>query len=196
MHQYNLHKLPPPSTSSQTFSISLLFWFSLLLLICFSFLLLLFRYPQLFVRHRHVHTYPAPLCFLWSLNTQCDFKPERWHSLAHCINSRLCLHGGLSGLVAGGRKGIQLMWQDEGASEREKKKKKKREGEKKQGGCCEKVWEIWVKRTVCGRVVWCEQGWVLGVIIPITCSTVSCSVDGCGLSTHSTLLNPMPFLML
>lgn len=40
-----------------------------------------------------------------------------------------------------------------------------------------------------------DRGGCSGVIIPITCSTVSRSVDGCGLSTHSTL-NPMPFLML
>ena len=49
--------------------------------------------------------------------------------MAHYINSRLCLHGGLSGLAAGGRKGIQLMWQErerEGAREREKER-----GEKK-----------------------------------------------------------------
>lgn len=38
-------------------------------------------------------------------------------------------------------------------------------------------------------------GWALGSIIPITCSTVSCSVDGCGLNTHSTL-DLMSFLMV
>lgn len=44
--------------------------------------------------------------------------------MAHYINSRLCLHRGLSGLVAGGRNGIQLMWQEA----RKKRKEKKKQG--------------------------------------------------------------------
>ncbi len=35
-----------------------------------------------------------------------------------------------------------------------KKKEREREGEKRRGGCGEKVWEIWVKRTVSGRAGW------------------------------------------
>ena len=138
-------------------------------------------------------TAPRTAAFLRSPHTQCSFRPERWHSFAHYINSRLCLHPGLSGLVAGGWNRIQLMWQEERKSKREEK----REREEAKG----------VARRRCGRSgskgqfagegggMWCGQGWVLGVIIPITCSAVSCSVDGCGLSTHSTL-NPVPFLML
>lgn len=44
--------------------------------------------------------------------------------MAHYINLRLCLHRGLSGLVAEGLNEIQLMWQEE---ERDSEKERKRE---------------------------------------------------------------------
>lgn len=105
----------------------------------------------LFITHRHTCTLHH--CIFSGHRTL--FKLDRWHSLAHYINSRLCLHRGLSGLVVGGR--IWLKWQND------RKWEKKREIKKRQVGYCwEKVWDIWVKRTVWGwegwDVVWAEVG--------------------------------------
>ena len=99
-----------------------------------------------------------------------DFQPEPWHSLAHYINSGLSLQGGLSGLVAGGRKkgSIQLVWQE-----------RRVRGGERQEGCCTKGGGVCGSK---GQFVRCGAGggqcW--GAIIPITCSTVSRGVMAAG----------------
>lgn len=137
-----------------------------------------------FVPHARSHA----AAFSWSPSPRCDSRPERRHSLVRYFTCRLCLHRSLSGLVAGGWDRIQPM-------RKEKAKSKKKKGEKEI--CHERMRGIWVKRTVWGRAGgvgegWCGQRWVLGVIIPITWSTVSCSVDGGGLSTHTAPSTPCP----
>lgn len=58
-------------------------------------------YPRLCLCHTRAHTL---LCFACSTSPRCDFRAERWHSWARDADSGLCLHRGLSGLVAGGPK--------------------------------------------------------------------------------------------
>lgn len=91
---------------------------------------------------------------LWSPHTQSCFRPERWHSLAYYINSRLCLHRGLSGLVVGGWSGVQpsvLRGAGGRKGGREGGRERGEGGESRRG---DRVRGIWVKRTVCGQAGW------------------------------------------
>lgn len=103
---------------------------------------------------KSVSTAPPTAVFLRSPHAQRSFRPERWHSFAHYINSRLCLHPGLSGLVAGGWNRIQLMWQEERKSEREEK----REREEAKGLLGEGVGDLGQKDSLQASGVGCGAG--------------------------------------